>query len=685
MPLLGTVSGRKWALVGPWYFDPSFIKNSLVYALSNRLGRWAPATQAVEVFFHAGGDLGAADYAGIYVLTERIEVDPQRVNIAPLTAADVTGGYIIKLDSPDSDEFSWTTARDVPGGVGAVVVASAKAADLSLEQRDYVQTYIQRMEDTLVANFDRGFATRTYLDFIDRASWVDLHLINVLASNFDGLERSTYFSKDRGSKLVAGPVWDYDRSFGAATYYATTPPDAWMVQGGVNFWQTGWWGYLAHDPEFMQDWIDRWQSLRQDVLATSSLVGLADGLFAAIGPEAAARDAARWPLTIPDYAPGVTGDVQSLKAWMIRRVAWIDGQFVPPPTVVRGDTDLTFRPGPGAQLIYTLDGTDPRSLGGRMAPNALLADGPLSVPASANIHVRCYRADREGVFPGSPWSSAVGGARSSPLSPAARIVNISARAPVGTGENILIVGVVVGDTVQKSYLARGVGPTLATFGAANVLPDPALSIRGADGVELCRNSGWLSGSDAGLLVNTARSVGAFALAGSGADSAVVAQLGAGPSTLGLSSASGKSGLGLAELYELGTNGRITNLSARASLQTGDDLLVGGFVLQGPAFTRILARALGPALQAFGVGHALADLILTVYAGQTAVASNKAWSAESGGAAVSAASAAVGAFPLPAGSHDAALLLTLPAGTYTVEVKTKAGTAGVTLLELYAVP
>lgn len=690
LPLLGSVSDDDWSLIAPWFFDPTSIKNTFIYTLSNRLGRWAPATQPVELFFNTDAAANAADYAGIYILTEKIDIDPLRVNITPLGsgsagAAEITGGYLLKLDSPDADEFGFSTTRDVPGGQSQVIVANAKAADLSTAQRDYIQSYIQKMEDTLAADRDSGFATRNYLDFIDRASWVDHHLLNVFASNFDALERSAYFSKDRGGKLVAGPVWDFDRSFGAATFNATTPWDRWFVEGGVNFFQTGWWGMITRDPEFMQDWVDRWQSLRRDLFSESNLVALVDSLTATIGPDATARDAARWPIDISEYSGGRTGGVVQMKTWMTNRLRWIDEQLVAPPTVASSGTNLTFTAPSGAQLAYTLDGSDPRSLGGRLAPNAVLATAPLTVPNTRNVHVRSYRADREGVFPGSPWSSAVGGTASTPLAPVSRIANISARALVGTGEDALFAGVVTRDTANKNYLVRGIGPTLGSFGAANTLRDPELTIRRADGVEIYRNTGWQTGNDPVALANLARSVGAFALAAGSRDAALLPQLTPGLYTVKIVSPSNQTGVALAELYETDANGRTINLSARASVQTGEGALFGGFVIQGTAHKRLLIRGIGPTLKALGVTNALDDPVLTLFSGQTALATNDRWSAGDNLSALTAASATVGAFALAAGSEDAALLITLAPGAYTVEVKGKNSATGVALLEIYDVP
>jgi hypothetical protein len=99
---------------------------------------------------------------------------------------------------------------------------------------------------------------------------------------------------------------------------------------------------------------------------------------------------------------------------------------------------------------------------------------------------------------------------------------------------------------------------------------------------------------------------------------------------------------------------------------------------------MLIRAIGPTLESFGVSDALADPVMTVYSGPTTVASNDDW-ASPGAALVSAASSAIGAFPLPDGSRDAGLLITLPPGAYTVELSGKGNAEGVALLEIYTVP
>jgi hypothetical protein len=647
------------------------------------------------LYFNANGnDIDSADYAGIYVIADRIEVGKKRVDLANLNPSevsgdDLTGGYILKIDAKDPDEIGWVTNRGlpkVPNMDAAVVLVSPSATEIAPAQLAYIRAYVQRMEDALVASRDSGWARRTYLDYIDRATWVDHHLLNTLVANPDAFQRSAYFTKDRKGRLVAGPEWDFDRALGSHWDERSFQRNVWFGIGSADVWETSWWGILARDPEFMQEWIDRWYSLRRTELANGSLLALIDSLTSNLGA-AAARDVARWPdnASLADPTRSYADQIAFLKAWLTQRAEWIDTQFLAPPAAVATGTTLTFTPPPGTELAYTLDGSDPRSLGGGVAPNAILSSSPVTVPLAANIHARSYKPSLLGVYPGSPWSAPAGGSSSSALSPPSRLVNISSRAIVGTGENALIAGVVVADTGAKRYLSRAIGPALGVFGVTDFVPDPQLSIyRGA--TELFRNNGWETGPDASKLPSYSKSVGAFALPERSRDSALANELGADAYTIQITTPSATLGVGLAELYELDALGRTVNLSTRAQVRTGSGVLIGGFVVSGGAYKRMLIRAVGPTLGSFGVSGALRDPILTVYdSKQAVVATNDRWESAANVTAVRAAAKSVGAFDLIAAGEDAALLITLRPDAYTVEVKGKDSSEGVALLEIYEVP
>ncbi len=148
------------------------------------------------------------------------------------------------------------------------------------------------------------------------------------------------------------------------------------------------------------------------------------------------------------------------------------------------------------------------------------------------------------------------------------------------------------------------------------------------------------------------------------------------------------GVGLFELYDevAGAGGdaagalRLVNLSARAEVGTGEQALIAGFTIRGNLPRRILVRAVGPGLGAFGVAGVLADPKLELMRDGASVAANDNWDV-----ALAPTAAGVGAFALANGSRDAALLVTLLPGGYTAQVSGVNQATGVALVEIYEVP
>ena len=181
-------------------------------------------------------------------------------------------------------------------------------------------------------------------------------------------------------------------------------------------------------------------------------------------------------------------------------------------------------------------------------------------------------------------------------------------------------------------------------------------------------------------------MGAFSLPPPSSDSALLMTLAPGAYTASVVGTNGSSGVGLAEVYDadLGlTVSRLTNGSARAFVGTGANILIAGFTIGGTGSEQLLVRAIGPGLSQYGVTGVLAQPSLVIYdSNQNVLYQNTVWG---GSAALSAAFAAVGAFPLDAQSSDSALLVTLPAGSYTAQVSGVNGGTGIGLVEVYEVP
>jgi GH35 family endo-1,4-beta-xylanase len=268
----------------------------------------------------------------------------------------------------------------------------------------------------------------------------------------------------------------------------------------------------------------------------------------------------------------------------------------------------------------------------------------------------------------------------------ARLVNLSTRATAGLGDATLIPGFFIEGPAAKRVLVRGVGPGLAAFGVAGALARPELTLRRADGSAVATNRGWDTGSaaEAAGVAATAASVGAFALGARSGDCAVVATLEPGAYTAPVTSVDGGTGVALVEAYELeGVPGaRLKNLSARARVSPGAGVVIPGLVVTGANGRTLLVRAVGPGLGAFGVSGTLARPALTVGAGGAPIAANTGWESSADPAALAAAAARAGAFALQTGRVDAALIVTLPAGAWTIQVSGADGGAGVVLVEIY---
>lgn len=277
---------------------------------------------------------------------------------------------------------------------------------------------------------------------------------------------------------------------------------------------------------------------------------------------------------------------------------------------------------------------------------------------------------------------------------AARLTNLSTRGMAGAGEATLIPGFFVEGPAPKRVLVRGIGPGLAAFGVSGVLAKPELTLRRADGGVVATNRGWDAGSaaEASAVANTAASVGAFALAAKSGDCALVATLAPGAYTAPITGTDGGTGVALVEAYELdgaagesaGAPVRLKNLSTRVRVAPGASVAISGMVIAGDNTRTVLVRAVGPGLAAFGVSGSLARPSLVVRAGEQLWAANEGWEISPETAAISAAGARAGAFALGAGQADAALLATLPAGAWTIQVSGADGGSGVVLVEVYDV-
>lgn len=270
-------------------------------------------------------------------------------------------------------------------------------------------------------------------------------------------------------------------------------------------------------------------------------------------------------------------------------------------------------------------------------------------------------------FP-SPTPSPTPSATPSPLSP--NLVNVSTRAHVGSGDQVMIGGFIITGTKAKEILLRGLGPSLAQAGVSDVLADPVLEIYNQAGALIARNDNWFS--------LPPDSVG---FAPSNADeSVVVATLAPGSYTAILSGANATTGTALLEIYDLDpTSSTLSNISTRGEVASAADPIIGGFIIDGTDSARVLVRALGPSLGALGVPGSLTDPTLELRNSDgSLIFANDNWRSDQ--------EAQILATTIPPNDdREAAIVATLTPGSYTAIVRDSGAGSGVALVEVYHLP
>lgn len=322
---------------------------------------------------------------------------------------------------------------------------------------------------------------------------------------------------------------------------------------------------------------------------------------------------------------------------------------------------------PTATLQWRLNG----------APIAGATGASYTLPVATPVHAGDYT-----VVATNPAGSVTSAVAELAVAPDQRLANLSARAQVGATDNLAIAGFVIDGTAPRPVLLRAVGPTLADLAVPGAAARTTLSLfQGA--TRLAQNTGWATAANAADLASTATALGAFALRPNSADSALLVTLAPGAYTAVVNAADAAGGVALVEVYDTArTAPGLLNLSCRGQVGTGGQVFITGFVLTGNTPRRLLVRAVGPGLAAFGVLGPIADPQVQVLRGATVVASNDNWSDEP---AIAAAAANAGAFPLAPASRDAAIVTTLESSAYTVVVSGVGPATGAVLVEIYQLP
>ena len=326
--LLQLPAESDWVLNGP-YSDKTLMRNHLAYEFSNRIGRYASRTKFVELFLNDRGDTTVGDkhYVGVYLLIEKIKRGKDRVDIKPLKPADITGGYILKIDKMDWYETYFSTRYGT-----RLLHVYPKGHEMSSAQKAWIQNYMSEFEVAL-AGKDFKDPERGYAKYIDTDAFIDHFIINELFRNIDGFRYSTYMYKDRNGKLTMGPIWDFNLSMGNSSFNQGWKTAGWLIYTNrVPFW----WDRLLQDKNFTRKLVKRWQTLRRDVLATSKLLDEINRTAEYLS-EAQARNFQRWPILgrrvfgNPTWgSPTYQKEVEQMKRWLQARLRWMDKHIASP-------------------------------------------------------------------------------------------------------------------------------------------------------------------------------------------------------------------------------------------------------------------------------------------------------------------------------------------------------------------
>lgn len=370
--LLGFPAENDWILLSS-FNEKSFVRTTLAFDLFRSMGHYAPRARLCEVMLNGS-------YRGIYVFTEQIKRDKNRVCIAPLTAEaqqddELTGGYIIKVDY-HTPQNSWESAYHPPGHPEQrvfFVYVYPKPEVITPAQKAYIRTFVESAQKVLYSDSFADSLTG-WQNYFDIDSFIDYFIVSEVSRNVDAYKKSRFFYKDRDSRdgrLHAGPVWDFDWAWKNITegIYANTDGSGWSYtindhHPDVN--PPGWTYRLLQDAHFTRRLIDRYFELRKTTLSLEFFDHYIDSVRT-YTTYARGRHFTLWPINRANAAPEVEPpsrsydeEIARLREWIRRRIAWLDTNIpklqakitaevvapVTPPTAIR------LFPSPASEAFY---------------------------------------------------------------------------------------------------------------------------------------------------------------------------------------------------------------------------------------------------------------------------------------------------------------------------------------------
>jgi hypothetical protein len=267
--------------------------------------------------------------------------------------------------------------------------------------------------------------------------------------------------------------------------------------------------------------------------------------------------------------------------------------------------------------------------------------------------------------------------------------NISTRSFVQTGEHVMIGGFIVQGSGPKRVIIRAIGPELTQYGITNALDNPRLELHNGSGALIATNDNWqttiLGGIITGNQVSDIQNSGHAPTAGS--ESAIVANLPPGNYTAIVRGVVNTAGVALVEVYDLnpGASSNLGNISTRSFVQTDQNVMIGGFIVQGTGAKKVIIRAIGPELTQYGIPDALANPRLELHNGSGGlIATNDNWQTTILGGIITSnqVSDIQNSGRAPTAASESAIIANLQPGNYTAIVQGVNNATGVALVEVY---
>ncbi len=332
--LLGMPVENDFVLYAP-YADKSLIRNSISYRMYEKLGHYAPRTRFIELVINGS-------YEGVYLLTEKIKRDKNRVDMAKITpydttAIDITGGYLLRVDKltgMDPEEYWQSPVQPPINGYNPVVYQNFDPDyyELTSNQRYYIKNYLREFEESFVSqNFmDPNVGYRSFMDI---PSFIDMMILNEFTKDVDAFRLSHYFYKQKdtnGGKLVNGPPWDYNLTFGNSDFTADIHhSDKWVYTLPMTIY---WWARAMQDGWFRNQLYCRWDELYASVMSPESVTWMLDSTLRDI-EESIPRNFQRWPVlgqyVWPNSFVGQNyqQEEEYLRSWISNRLSWMNGKW----------------------------------------------------------------------------------------------------------------------------------------------------------------------------------------------------------------------------------------------------------------------------------------------------------------------------------------------------------------------